>query len=62
MTREELKKIVIRTINEYRKLHNGNQNYHYECGQVVGMVKAFKAIGLLEKQDQLSGEIMDELF
>lgn len=64
MEREEIKAFIIRSIRNYQKTlwkKPYGDYYHYIAGQVVGMVKAFKEIGMIEKSDQLSSEIMDEI-
>ena len=65
MTREEIKATIKETIKAYRKnswKRACGSTTDYEAGQVVGMVKAFKKMGMLEPKDKMVSEIMDEMF
>ena len=58
MTHEEIKAYIIEQVEELEK--NG-KNTNYIAGQVVGMVKAFVKIGMLEHGHTFLAEIMKEI-
>lgn len=57
MTREEIKNEILKNIVET----NSKRDTRFTAGKLAGMVQALKMVGILEDDDQMFGEIDNEL-
>lgn len=67
MTRNEIKSYILGELASVAERYNGkkhlshNEKREHIHGQLIGMVKAFKVVGLLALNDNMTAEILDEI-